>query len=61
MIRPPSDKQWLSLAFAQADKIVGHTKENPAVGCAIVDADGLLVGVGHTSQNGRPHAEVNAL
>lgn len=61
MIKPPSDKQWLSLAFAQADKIVGHTAENPAVGCVILDADGILVGVGHTSQNGRPHAEVNAL
>lgn len=58
---PLNDKRWLSLALAQADKIVGHTAENPAVGCVIIDKDGCLVGVGHTSQNGRPHAEVNAL
>ena len=58
---PLNDKRWLSLALAQADRIVGHTAENPAVGCVIIDKDGCLVGVGHTSQNGRPHAEVNAL
>ncbi len=58
---PLNDKRWLSVALAQADKIVGHTAENPAVGCVIIDKDDCLVGLGHTSQNGRPHAEVNAL
>lgn len=64
-MRPVSDQQadqrWLSVALAQADKITGHSAENPAVGCAIIDADGRLIAVGHTSQGGRPHAEVNAL
>ncbi|MGC6516552.1 MAG: bifunctional diaminohydroxyphosphoribosylaminopyrimidine deaminase/5-amino-6-(5-phosphoribosylamino)uracil reductase RibD [Candidatus Puniceispirillaceae bacterium] len=57
----PSAQRWLHLALAQADKIVGHTADNPAVGCVIIDKDGLLAGVGHTSLNGRPHAEINAL
>ena len=61
MTMPLNDKRWLSVALAQADKIVGHTAENPAVGCVIIDKDDCLVGLGHTSQNGRPHAEVNAL
>lgn len=56
-----SDRRWLTVASAQADKIQGHTADNPAVGCAILSQDGQLVGVGHTSYAGRPHAEVNAL
>lgn len=52
---------WLRLALSQADKIKGHTAENPAVGCVITCADGKLVGVGHTAFGGRPHAEVMAL
>ena len=55
------DARWLSVAQAQADKIQGHTAENPSVGCAIISQEGQLVGVGHTSFSGRPHAERNAL
>lgn len=54
-------EKWLRLALCQADKITGHTAENPAVGCAITSADGRLVGVGHTAEGGRPHAEIRAL
>lgn len=56
-----ADQRWLSVALAQADKITGHSAENPSVGCAIISADGRLIAVGHTSLGGRPHAEVNAL
>jgi diaminohydroxyphosphoribosylaminopyrimidine deaminase/5-amino-6-(5-phosphoribosylamino)uracil reductase len=34
---------------------------NPNVGCAIVAADGALLGVGHTQAAGGPHAEIMAL
>ena len=54
-------EKWLGLALSQADKVTGHTAENPAVGCAIISADGKLAGVGHTAKGGRPHAEVSAL
>ena len=55
------DNRWLAVALAQADKITGQTADNPAVGCAICDKDGHLVGVGHTARGGRPHAETVAL
>ena len=44
----------------QAKKNLGNTKENPSVGCIIVKKD-CVVGSGHTSINGRPHAEKNAI
>ncbi|MDP3892745.1 bifunctional diaminohydroxyphosphoribosylaminopyrimidine deaminase/5-amino-6-(5-phosphoribosylamino)uracil reductase RibD [Nocardioides sp.] len=34
---------------------------NPRVGCAVLDADGRLVAVGHHRGAGTPHAEVDAL
>ncbi len=39
---------------------MGHTAENPAVGCVIVK-EGAVVGVGSTATGGRPHAETQAL
>jgi len=51
----------MNVALTQADKIIGHTAENPAVGCAIISSRQKLVGVGHTSHKGRPHAERVAL
>ena len=50
----------MKLALEQAKKILGNTKENPAVGC-VITKDGQLIGVGSTSINGRPHAEQNAI
>ena len=50
----------MSLALLQAKKIIGNTKTNPAVGCIIVK-DGNMISAGHTSINGRPHAEKNAI
>ena len=43
-----------------AKKSLGNTKENPAVGCIIVNKKGVISS-GSTSQSGRPHAEHNAI
>jgi diaminohydroxyphosphoribosylaminopyrimidine deaminase/5-amino-6-(5-phosphoribosylamino)uracil reductase len=49
-------RRALSLAAAG----VGHTGDNPSVGCVIVK-DGVVVGEGATADGGRPHAEELAL
>ncbi len=51
---------FLSLAFEQAKINLGSTKENPSVGC-IIEKNGAVISSGHTSLDGRPHAEYNAL
>lgn len=56
-----ADARWMALAIAQANRCVGRTSENPAVGCVIISSTGQIVGVGHTQQGGRPHAETTAL
>ncbi|MFC5288001.1 bifunctional diaminohydroxyphosphoribosylaminopyrimidine deaminase/5-amino-6-(5-phosphoribosylamino)uracil reductase RibD [Actinokineospora guangxiensis] len=48
-------------ALAQGDGVHGATSPNPPVGCAVLDADGQLVGLGGTQVAGGPHAEVVAL
>ncbi|MBS0333664.1 MAG: riboflavin biosynthesis protein RibD [Proteobacteria bacterium] len=47
-------------AIALARPGVGHTGDNPSVGCVIVAA-GKAVGEGATGAGGRPHAEEVAL
>ena len=54
------DSFWIESAFYQATRVVGKTGKNPAVGCVIIK-ENQLVGIGATSQGGRPHAEENAL
>lgn len=56
-----SHHRWMNVALMAASKIIGHTADNPPVGCAIISKDGELVGVGHTAAGGRPHAETMAL
>lgn len=51
---------FMRLALQQAKISLGNTKENPAVGCVIVK-NNHLISLGHTSVNGRPHAEQNAI
>jgi len=51
---------FLSLAFEQAKINLGSTSKNPSVGC-VIERDGSIISSGHTSLNGRPHAEYNAL
>ena len=50
----------MNLALMHAYKSLGNTKENPAVGCVIVNKD-CVISAGNTSINGRPHAEHNAI
>ena len=54
------DNFFMNLAFMQAEKNLGNTKENPSVGCVIVK-DNHILSAGSTSINGRPHAEYNAI
>jgi len=56
---PPSQPMQLALDLAaQAMRI---TSPNPRVGCVIVDAQGKVLGQGHTQRAGGPHAEIMAL
>mgnify|MGYP002854244866 CR=1 FL=1 len=48
------------LALQQANRVLGNTKDNPAVGC-ILTKNSHAVYAGHTSIGGRPHAEQNVL
>ena len=54
------DRYFMNLALQQANKVLGNTSENPAVGCVIVK-NGNLISAGHTGFNGIPHAESNAI
>lgn len=58
MPAPPSE--YMRLALEEADRALGTTSPNPAVG-AVVVLDGAVVGRGHTQPPGGPHAEVMAL
>ena len=51
---------FMQLALQQATRLLGNTKDNPAVGCVIVK-NNHLISAGHTSIDGRPHAEQNAI
>ena len=57
MAASPFMQKALDLA-AQALRI---TSPNPRVGCVIVNAQGEILGQGHTQRAGGPHAEVMAL
>ncbi len=54
------DERWMRLALALAERALGLTAPNPAVGCVIVK-DGRVLGRGATARGGRPHAETIAL
>ena len=56
----PNHEQWLALAIEEAELARGTTGDNPWVGCVIVDAEGTLVGRGHTLGPGEDHAEIAA-
>jgi len=51
---------FMKLALMQAQRNLGNTKENPAVGCVIAKND-CIISAGYTGTNGRPHAEHNAI
>jgi diaminohydroxyphosphoribosylaminopyrimidine deaminase/5-amino-6-(5-phosphoribosylamino)uracil reductase len=54
------DTKYMSLALSLANARHGLTGENPSVGCVIVKND-MIISVGQTGYNGRPHAEYNAI
>jgi diaminohydroxyphosphoribosylaminopyrimidine deaminase/5-amino-6-(5-phosphoribosylamino)uracil reductase len=47
-------------AIAEAELARGKTGDNPWVGCVIIDAQGVLLGRGHTQGPGEDHAEIAA-
>jgi riboflavin biosynthesis protein RibD len=48
-------------ALSLAKRGLGVCSPNPSVGCVILDHSNNLIGLGRTSNTGRPHAEKNAL
>jgi diaminohydroxyphosphoribosylaminopyrimidine deaminase/5-amino-6-(5-phosphoribosylamino)uracil reductase len=48
-------------ALRLAERALGQTAPNPAVGCVIVSGENRIVGRGWTGRGGRPHAETIAL
>lgn len=60
MLPSAEDLRWMKRALALAEKAVGWTSPNPAVGAVIVKA-GRVLGEGYHHQAGLPHAEIEAL
>src|SRR5689334_9163173 len=56
----PLDELYLERAYELAERGLGNTSPNPAVG-AVVVLDGRIVGEGYHHLAGSPHAEVHAL
>jgi diaminohydroxyphosphoribosylaminopyrimidine deaminase/5-amino-6-(5-phosphoribosylamino)uracil reductase len=57
---PEIDQQWMERALQQAERSVGLSSPNPAVGCVLVRGEDL-VGEGFHEYDRRDHAEVVAL
>jgi diaminohydroxyphosphoribosylaminopyrimidine deaminase/5-amino-6-(5-phosphoribosylamino)uracil reductase len=55
------DRRMMAAALRLGRRNLGWTGKNPAVGCILVRADGVVVGRGWTAEGGRPHAEREAL
>ncbi len=64
-LTPPAnantDSMHMRRALQLARRALGQTRPNPAVGCVIVDSDGLVVGEGFHPKAGEHHAEVNTV
>ena len=61
MPSPEQDAQHMATALRLASDALLLTDPNPRVGCVLSDAEGRVLGQGHTQQAGGPHAEVMAL
>ena len=57
----PDDIQWMARALELAQRSVGVSSPNPAVGCVLVQEDGSIVGEGFHEYDKLDHAEVVAL
>ena len=55
-----SDQLYMKLALQEAQKGVGRTSPNPAVGSVIV-RDGVILARGYHRKAGTAHAEINAI
>jgi len=55
-----SDKRYMQYALQLAERELGRTWPNPAVGAVIVKED-AIIGCGATARGGRPHGEPIAL
>lgn len=56
------DTRMMAIALAMAERGLGRTAPNPAVGAVIVDeANGEIIARGWTQPGGRPHAETEAI
>lgn len=53
-----ADVAFMRRALDLAQRGVGHTEPNPAVGCVIVAGGDEVVGEGYHPKAGEPHAEV---
>ena len=58
--RAPDTERFMRLALREAERGLGRTSPNPAVGAVLVK-DGRVVGRGHHARAGAPHAEVEAI
>src|SRR5918996_141721 len=56
-----ADACWMRRALFLAERGVGRTTPNPAVGACVVTDEGVVVGDGCHERAGEPHAEVHAL
>lgn len=56
-----TDNSRMRHALMLAERALGTTAPNPAVGCVIVSKAGEVAGRGWTAPGGRPHAETQAL
>ncbi len=57
---PDPDERFMRLALREAERGVGHTSPNPAVGAVIVK-NGRVLSRGYHHKAGQPHAEIEAL
>ena len=55
------DSAYMLRALELAARGLGRTRPNPAVGCVIVDKEGVVIGEGFHPKAGEPHAEVSRL
>lgn len=58
---PPADARWMGQALWLAERGLGRTTPNPAVGALVIAAGGVVVGHGSTEPAGGRHAEIVAL
>lgn len=58
---PRDPTQAMAAALRLAEQAIGLSEPNPRVGCVLVDAQGRVIGQGHTQPAGQAHAEVMAL